>query len=45
MTDTDLSLCAFAAPNFGDLDELWRRAYDYLQREGFGVLRDEAASA
>jgi hypothetical protein len=43
MTDADLSLCAFAEPDFGDLDELWQRAYEYLQREGFGVLRDDAA--
>jgi hypothetical protein len=45
MTEADLSLCAFAEPDFGDLDELWQRAYEYLQREGFGVLRDDAASA
>jgi hypothetical protein len=45
MTDADLSLCAFAEPDFGDLDELWQRAHEYLQREGFGVLRDDAASA
>jgi hypothetical protein len=45
MTDADLSLCAFAELDFGDLDELWQRAHEYLQREGFGVLRDDAASA
>jgi hypothetical protein len=45
MTDADLSLCAFAELDFGDLDELWQRAYEYLQREGFGMLGDRAASA
>ena len=45
MTDADLSLCAFAEPDFGDLDELWQRAYEYLQREGFGILGDDVASA
>ena len=45
MTDADLSLCAFAEPDFDDLDELWQRAYEFLQREGFGILGDDAASA
>ena len=45
MTDADLSLCAFAELDFDDLDELWQRAYEYLQREGFGMLGDRAASA
>jgi hypothetical protein len=44
MTDADLSLCAFAEPHFGDLDELWQRAYEYLQREGFGNLDGDVAS-
>ena len=44
MTDADLSLCAFAEPDFGDFNELWQRAYKYLQREGFGILGEDAAS-
>jgi hypothetical protein len=45
MTEADLSLCAFAELDFGDFDGLWQRAYEYLQREGFGILGDDAASA
>jgi hypothetical protein len=44
MSTETLSLCAFAEPDFGDLGELWQRAHEYLQREGFGVLVDDAAS-
>jgi hypothetical protein len=44
MSTETLSLCAFAEPDFGDLGELWQRADEYLQREGFGVLVDDAAS-
>ena len=44
MTDADLSLCAFPEPGFGGLNELWQRAHEYLQREGFGKLGDNVAS-
>lgn len=40
MTDSDVSLCEFAEPSFGDFDDLWRRVETYLQNEGFGSLRD-----
>ena len=44
MSTETLSLCAFAEPDFGDLGELWQRAHEYLQREGFGKLGDNVAS-
>ena len=38
MTDSELALCKFADPGFGNFDELWRRVEEYLQRTGFGTL-------
>jgi hypothetical protein len=35
-TDSDLSLCKFDAPPFGEFTDLWRRVEKYLEREGFG---------
>jgi hypothetical protein len=43
MTDSELALCKFADPGFGNFDELWRRVEEYLQRTGFGTL-DQIAS-
>ncbi|MGE5156846.1 MAG: hypothetical protein ACM3OF_01745 [Gemmatimonas sp.] len=40
MTDSDVALCKFAEPRFGDFNDLWRRVETYLQNEGFGTLRD-----
>jgi hypothetical protein len=40
MTDSDVSLCKFPEPRFGDFNELWHRVETYLQNEGFGTLRD-----
>jgi hypothetical protein len=40
MTESDLSLCEFADPSFGDFNGLWHRVETYLQNEGFGTLRD-----
>jgi hypothetical protein len=40
MTDSDLSLCEFAEPRFGDFNDLWQRIEKYLQNEGFGTLHD-----
>ena len=42
MTDSDLALCTFADPDFGNFDELWRRVEEYLQRTGFGTLDQNA---
>src|SRR5262249_32938685 len=39
MSDSDLSLCLFPEPPFGDFNDLWRRVESYLQNEGFGTLR------
>ena len=38
MTDSELALCKFADPGFGNFDELWRRVEEYLQSTGFGTL-------
>jgi hypothetical protein len=40
MTVSDIALCEFAEPRFGDCNELWRRVETYLKNEGFGTLRD-----
>jgi hypothetical protein len=40
MTDSDVALCVFPGPRFGDFNELWHRVETYLQNEGFGTLRD-----
>jgi hypothetical protein len=40
MTDSDLSLCEFSDPGFGDFNDLWQRVARYLQNEGLGRLRD-----
>jgi hypothetical protein len=40
MTESDLALCVFPEPRFGDFNELWHRVETYLQNEGFGSLRD-----
>jgi hypothetical protein len=40
MTDSDVALCEFADPRFGDFNDLWRRVETYLQNEGFGSLRE-----
>jgi hypothetical protein len=40
MTASDIALCEFAEPRFGDFNELWRRVETYLQNEGFGTLHD-----
>jgi hypothetical protein len=44
MSDSDLSLCLFPEPPFGDFNDLWRRVERYLQNEGFGTLRDVRSS-
>jgi hypothetical protein len=44
MTDSDVALCVFAEPRFGDFNELWHRVETYLQNEGFGTLRDNFES-
>ena len=36
LTASDLSLCRFAEPPFGEFSDFWRRASTYLQNEGFG---------
>jgi hypothetical protein len=36
MNDTDLSLCEFPEPIFGEFSDLWLRVSRYLQNEGFG---------
>jgi hypothetical protein len=36
MSDSDLSLCEFAEPAFGEYNDLWLRVSSYLQNEGFG---------
>jgi hypothetical protein len=36
MSDSDLSLCEFAEPVFGEYIDLWLRVSSYLQNEGFG---------
>jgi hypothetical protein len=38
MTESELALCKFADPGFGNFDELWRRVEVYLQSTGFGTL-------
>jgi hypothetical protein len=45
MTASDLSLCEFVEPRFGDFDDLRRRVETYLQNEGFGTLRNLDANA
>jgi hypothetical protein len=44
MTDSDVALCVFPEPRFGDFNELWHRVETYLQNEGFGTLRDNFES-
>jgi hypothetical protein len=44
MTDSDVSLCEFADPSFGEFNDLWHRVQTYLQNEGFGTLRDDFKS-
>jgi hypothetical protein len=44
MTDSDLMLCKFEEPRFGDFDALWQRLQTYLQNEGFGTLRENFES-
>src|SRR5262245_2850220 len=44
MTDSDVALCVFPEPPFGDFNELWHRVETYLQNEGFGTLRDNFES-
>jgi hypothetical protein len=44
MTDSDLALCEFADPPFGDFNSLWQRIEIYLRNEGFGTLRDDTKS-
>jgi hypothetical protein len=36
MSDSDLSLCEFAEPSFGEFNDLWLRVSSYLKNEGFG---------
>ena len=36
MTDSDLALCEFAEPPFGEFGDFWRRVSTYLENEGFG---------
>jgi hypothetical protein len=36
MTASDLSLCVFAEPPFGEFNGLWERVSRYLENEGFG---------
>jgi hypothetical protein len=38
MTASDILLCEFDEPNFGDFDDLWRRVEKYLENEGFGAF-------
>jgi hypothetical protein len=38
MTNSDLSLCKFAEPRFGDIEELWGRTKKYLQSQGLSPL-------
>jgi hypothetical protein len=38
MTDSELALCKFADPGFGNFDELWRHVELYLRSTGFGTL-------
>jgi hypothetical protein len=40
MTDSDVALCEFAEPRFGEFNDLWQRVEIYLRNEGFGTLRD-----
>jgi hypothetical protein len=40
MTDSDIELCQFQEPRFGDFDALWQRLQTYLHNEGFGTLRE-----
>jgi hypothetical protein len=35
-TDSDIALCKFEAPPFGEYADLWRRVEKYLENEGFG---------
>jgi hypothetical protein len=44
MSDSDVALCVFPEPRFGDFNELWHRVETYLQNEGFGTLRDNFES-
>jgi hypothetical protein len=36
MSDSDLLLCEFAEPAFGEFNDLWLRICSYLENEGFG---------
>jgi hypothetical protein len=36
LTDSDVSLCQFDTPPFGEFNDLWRRVETYLENEGFG---------
>ena len=36
MSDSDLLLCEFAKPAFGESNDLWLRICSYLENEGFG---------
>jgi hypothetical protein len=40
MSDSDVALCKFTEPRFGDFNDLWHRVETYLRNEGFGTLRD-----
>jgi hypothetical protein len=42
MTDSELALCKFADPGFGNFNESRRRVEVYLQSAGFGALRQNA---
>jgi hypothetical protein len=44
MTASDLALCEFAEPRFGDFNDLWDRVETYLKNEGFGTLRENFES-
>jgi hypothetical protein len=39
LPDSDLSLCRFEAPPFGEFLDLWRRVETYLENEGFGKFK------
>jgi len=38
MTPSDILLCEFEEPSFGDFDDLWQRVQKYLENEGFGAF-------
>jgi hypothetical protein len=36
LSDSDVALCEFEAPPFGEFTDMWRRIEQYLKNEGFG---------